>query len=35
MGSMTGEEYTSRLVELQRYVPYLMEDKAKIQRFIS
>ena len=35
MGSMTDEEYTSRLLELLRYVPYLKEEKAKIQRFIS
>ena len=35
MGSMTDDEYTSRLLELLRYVPYLKEEKAKIQRFIS
>ena len=32
---MTNEEYTSRFLELLRYVPHLKEDKAKIQRFIS
>lgn len=32
---MTYEEYTSRFLELLRYVPYLTEEKAKIQRFIS
>jgi len=35
MGSMTNEEYTNRFLELLRYVPYLTEEKAKIQRFIS
>ena len=35
MGSMTDEKYTSRFLELLRYVPYLKEDKVKIQRFIS
>ena len=35
MGSMTNEEYTRNFVELLRYVPYLKEEKAKIQRFIS
>ena len=34
MGFMTNEEYTSRFLELLRYVPYLKE-KAKVQRFIS
>lgn len=32
---MTDDEYTSRFLELLRYVPYLKEEKAKIQRFIS
>jgi len=35
MGSMTDDEYTSRFLELLRYMPYLMEEKAKINRFIS
>ena len=35
MGSMTDYEYTSRFLELLRYVPYLMEEKAKVYRFIS
>lgn len=34
MGSMTDEEYTSRFLEFLRYVPYIKEDKVKIQRFI-
>eukprot|EP00253_Pinus_taeda_P022554 PITA_22554 len=32
---MTDEEYTSRFLELLRYVPYLREEKAKVHRFIS
>jgi len=35
MGSMTDEKYTSIFMGLLRYVPYFMEEKAKIQRFIS
>jgi len=35
MGSMTNEEYISLFLDLLRYVPYLMDEKAKIQRFIS
>jgi len=35
MGYMTDDEYTSRFLELFRYVPYLKEEKAKVQRFIS
>jgi len=35
MGSMTNEEYTSIFMELLRCVPYLKEEKAKIQRFIN
>ena len=35
MGSMTDDENTSRFLELLRYVLYLIEEKAKIQRFIS
>ena len=35
IGSMTNEEYTSRFLELLRYVPYLKDEKAKIQRFMS
>jgi len=32
---MTDEEYTSRFIELLKYVPYLQEEKSNIQRFIS
>ena len=35
MGSMTDDEHTSKFLELLRYVPYLKEEKAKIQRFTS
>lgn len=35
MGSMTDDEYTSRFPKLLRYVPYLKDEKANIQRFIS
>ena len=35
MGSMTDDEYTSRFLELLRYVPYLREEKAKVWIFIS
>jgi len=35
MGSMTDDEYTSNLLELLRYVPYLKEERAKIQIFVS
>ena len=35
MGSMIDDEYTSKSLELLRYVPYLIEEKAKIQMFIS
>ena len=35
MGSMTDDEYNSRFLELLRYVSFLKEEKAKIQRFIS
>lgn len=35
MGSMKNDEYTSRFLEFLRYVPYLKEEKAKIQRFTS
>ena len=35
MGYITDEEYTSIFLELLRYVPYLREEKAKVQRFIT
>jgi len=35
MGSMTNEEYTMKFLELLRYVPYLTDENAKFQRFVS
>ena len=35
MNYMIDEEYTRIFLELLRYVPYLKEEKAKLQRFIS
>lgn len=35
MSSMTDDEYTNRFLELLRYVPYLKDEKANIQRFIN
>ena len=35
MGSMTNEEYTSILLDMLRYVPYIKKEKLKIHRFIS
>jgi len=35
MGSMTDDEYISRFLELLRYVPYLRDEKSKVQRFIN
>ncbi len=35
MGSMIDEEYTSKFLDLLRYVPYLEEEKENIYRFIS
>ena len=31
MGSMTYEEYTRKLLQLLRYVPYLKKEKVNIQ----
>ncbi len=31
---MTDEEYTTEFLQLLRYVPYLTNEKEKIQRFI-
>lgn len=35
MGSMIDDVYTSRFLELLRYVPFLRDEKEKIQKFIS
>lgn len=33
MGSMMDEEYTFKFLELLRYVPYLQDEKDKVQWF--
>jgi len=35
MGSMTDKEYMAKFLELLRYVPYLTNEKAKVQRIFS
>ena len=35
MESMIAEEYTTKFLELLRYVLYLTNEKAKVQRFFS
>ena len=35
MGQTLDEEYATKFLELLRYVPYLKEEKAKVQRFIN
>jgi len=35
MGSMIDDEYNSRFLELLRYAPYLKDEMANFQRFIS
>jgi len=35
MGSMTDEEYTTKFLELLRYLPYLKDEKSKVQSFVS
>lgn len=35
IGSMKNEEYTTKFQEFLRYVPYLKDENAKIQRFTS
>ena len=32
---MTMDEYITKFTSLLRYVPYLREEKAKVQRFLS
>ena len=34
LGTLTVDEYVARFTSLLRYVPYMQEEKAKIQRFI-
>jgi len=35
MGSMMDDEYTRKFLDFLRYMTYLKDKKAKIQRFIS
>lgn len=35
MGSVIGEEYMTKFLELLRYVPYLKDEKTKVQSFMS
>jgi len=35
LGTLTIYEYVKRFTSLLRYVPYMQEEKAKIQHFIS
>jgi len=32
---MTDEEYTTKFLELLRYVSYLTDEKTKVQRFVN
>jgi hypothetical protein len=35
LGQLTMDAYAKRFMELLRYVPYLKDEKAKVQRFLS
>lgn len=35
LGALTMDDYVDRFTSLLRYVPYMREEKAKIQRFTS
>ncbi|MCY6488344.1 hypothetical protein, partial [Actinobacillus pleuropneumoniae] len=35
LGQQTMDEFITRFTSLFRYVPYIREEKAKVQRFIS
>jgi hypothetical protein len=35
LGELTIEEYVNKFLELLRYVPYIKDEKVKVQRFIS
>jgi len=35
MGSMIYGEYTTKFLEILRYVMYLKDDKTKVQQFVS
>jgi hypothetical protein len=34
MGQLTIDEYINKFIELIRYVPYIKDEKVKMQRFI-
>jgi hypothetical protein len=35
LGQLTIDEYINKFLELMRYVPYIKDEKVKMQRFIS
>ena len=35
LDQMTMDEYITKFTSLLRYVPYLRDEKAKVQRFLS
>ena len=35
LGQLTINEYINKFLELMRYVPYIKDEKVKMQRFIS
>jgi hypothetical protein len=35
LGKLTIDEYVNKFLELLRYVPYIKDEKVKMQRFIS
>ena len=35
MGQMIDEDYTTNFLDLLIYVPYLMEEKDNVQRYVS
>lgn len=35
LGQIINEENTTKFLEILRYVPYLREEKTKIQRYVS
>jgi hypothetical protein len=35
LGQLMIDEYINKLLELMRYVPYIKDEKVKVQRFIS
>ena len=35
LGQLTIDEFVTKLTNLLRYVPYIREDKAKVQKFLN